>query len=159
MSKILIIHENFESLSCALKEYYIKCIKNDTYQTFNPTSKPMASDVFVAMDVEIKLNKLSNSPSSVKSGLLEIAYLWPEKAPFISWLYIEPEYRGQKIAKSLINKAKNHLKSKGYTHFYRSACSDRPSQIEYLKSIKGAVPAGQLLFPDSSVEYFFLFKL
>ncbi len=144
-----IIHENLSKIGAQNQNYYNWALEQDEFTTLQSKKRESGQDIFVAID---------SDNDDKPCALLEISYLWPERAPFLSWLYVEPQYRNINLSEELIEAAEKYLKQMQFSHYVRSACSLRPLRIEHLKKI-GGIEAGSLIFPDKSIEYFFWFEL
>ncbi len=90
---------------------------------------------------------------NIPVGYARVDFIWPERVPLLSWLYIKEELRGKGLGNKIREYVFNSIQAKGYEAILRSACTERPHMIESLKST--CQPAGSLTFLNGVVEYFF----
>jgi len=95
---------------------------------------------------------VDNAPA----GYARVDYLWPERVPLLSWLYVKEEFRGTGLANAIREYVFTSVQAKGYEAILRSACTERPHMIDSLKS--QCQPAGSLTFLNGVIEYFFWHK-
>lgn len=55
----------------------------------------------------------------------------PERNPWLGYLYIEPDYRGQGLAKILTNFAVEQSKKLGFGHCYLYASDEKPRYLKW----------------------------
>lgn len=81
-------------------------------------------------------------------------FLWPERVPLLSWLYVLPEYRNMRIGEKLLFVARRNIRQMGYDRILLSACDERPEMIAMMRNNR-MMEAGSIKFPDGSNEFFF----
>lgn len=94
---------------------------------------------------------------NVPAAYARIDYLWPERVPLLSWLFVVTEHRGTGLADSMRQHVFDHVAKMGYEAMLRSACTERPHMIDALN--KTCLPAGSLTFLNGTVEQFFWHRL
>lgn len=90
-------------------------------------------------------------------GYARVDYIWPERVPLLSWLYVDENNRGIGVADLLRAYVFDAIKGKGYEAILRSACTERPHMVKKLQ--EKCAPAGSLTFLNGTVEHFFWHKL
>lgn len=85
-------------------------------------------------------------------------FIWPERVPLLSWLYVVEEYRNRRIGEKLLFVARRNIREMGYDRVLLSACDERPEMIAMMRNNR-MEEAGQIKFPDGSNEIFFWLAL
>ena len=90
-------------------------------------------------------------------GYARVDYIWPERVPLLSWLYVDENNRGRGIGDLLRKHVFETIKGQGYEAILRSACTERPHMVKALQ--EECAPAGSLTFLNGTVEHFFWHEL
>lgn len=127
--------------------------KTDDKAFFKQKTNDAFYDVLIAQQ-SVLLAYLGDKPV----GSMRWDFIWPERLPLLSWLYVLPEHRGSAVAERLFFAALTSIQKQGYDYLLVSACDARLDIINKLKS-EGLMQAGELTFPDGSREVFFWIHL
>lgn len=83
------------------------------------------------LDVEIMLGCINSKGvllalhEEIPIGYVALNYIYASRTPFISWLYVSPEYRKIGVAGLLIRALEENLREMGFSRFILSACREQ----------------------------------